>query len=237
MIHVTGDTHGDIGYFKPCAYCRDPGWGAEDKIIITGDFGFVMKGEENYPQEKEKLDYLASKPYEILFVDGNHEGFPSLMSYPEEIRYGAPVRRVRDNIFWLQRGCIYTIEGKTIFTMGGAASRDKALKMYEGKYFPEEIPTQEEHTRAWVNLYDHGLKVDYIITHTVPKTFVYELVGNYPSGYDDDVNLLRLLFEIYCEVEFKKWFFGHFHEDRAIQDAQIPGKPAVCCQDQVHTLE
>lgn len=37
MIYVTGDTHGDLGYFRPeYAYCRDPGWKAGDKVTSPG---------------------------------------------------------------------------------------------------------------------------------------------------------------------------------------------------------
>ena len=49
---------------------------------------------------------------------GNHEGFDYLLNYPEEERYSASVRRIRDNIFWLQRGFVYTIEGIRVFVMG-----------------------------------------------------------------------------------------------------------------------
>ena len=106
MIFIRGDTHGEEGQFTEQAMPGEAAWNAEDILLIAGDFGCVFQGEDRYMSERNKLNALAKKPYRILFVDGNHEGFPFLMAYPEEIQYGAPVRKIRDNIFWLQRGYI-----------------------------------------------------------------------------------------------------------------------------------
>ena len=106
MIYIRGDTHGEETQFSNASLMGEPNWNENDILIIAGDFGFVFQGEDRYLSERNKLNALAKKPYRILFVDGNHEGFPFLMAYPEEIQYGAPVRKIRENIFWLQRGYI-----------------------------------------------------------------------------------------------------------------------------------
>ena len=252
MVYVTGDTHGDLGYFlsqeeremlaernrkhvffSPESACRDPGWGKNDKVIVTGDFGFVMYGEEKNPLEGEKLDILAAKPYEILFVDGNHEGFPSLLQYPQEERYGGPVRKLRENIFWLRRGFVYTIEGKTFFTMGGAATPDfdKPNKMAVGKWFPEEIPTRAELDRGRETLMAAGKEVDYILTHTVPSRYLQWLLHRQPRWEDADFDLMDFLeWGVYRQVSFRKWFFGHFHLDREFYDNM------VACMNEVHKV-
>lgn len=191
-----------------------------------------MLGEEDHPLEKEKLDYLAEKPYELLFVDGNHEGFPSLQQYPEEWRYGAPVRRIRDNIFWLRRGCVYTIEGKTFFTLGGAATPDfdKPNKLAQGKWFPEEIPTREELDRGEEALAATQNRVDYIVTHTAPNRYIYRLIRKNPGCWDEDYVLTSFLEELYRKVRFEKWFFGHFHQDQEYYDGMC------ACMDAVHEV-
>lgn len=228
MIRIIGDTHGDMGCFTDAYMPGQSGWGAGDKLIITGDFGFVMRGEENDAAEKERLDTLARKPYEILFVDGNHEGFDYLEQYPEELRYGAPVRRIRDNIFWLQRGYIYTIEGKTFFCMGGAYSVDQASKRLEKKWFKQELPTPEEYHRAGESLKKAGMKVDYVLTHTAPKSLIKQLIDEEPDPHDAD--LTGTLDWIYYDVDFKKWFFGHFHEDRVLRERM------VACLKKLHEI-
>ena len=67
-------------------------------------------------------------PFSVLFVDGNHENFDLLNSYPVEIWKGGKVHRVKPNITHLMRGQVFEIEGKTIFTFGGATSIDRDFR-------------------------------------------------------------------------------------------------------------
>ena len=234
MIYVRGDTHGDFTYFTDEQMPGQSGWTSADKLIVTGDFGFVFSG---YRAERSKLDELARKPYEILFLDGNHENFDLLEKYPEEERYGAPVRRIRDNIFWLQRGYLYTIEEHTFFVMGGGYSIDKAWRLnYEKTYgdkiwFPQEMPSPEEYHRAIATLEGCGMKMDYILTHTAPRTIIPRVISKTPDPHEDELN--GFLDWIYHEAEFKAWYFGHFHMD--IMDMQINDQ-MVACFEKVHQI-
>lgn len=81
MINVTGDRHGEEARFSSKALPDQEEWTESDKLIVAGDFGFVFQGEKQYLSEKNKLDALAKKKYEILFVDGNHEGFDFLVVF------------------------------------------------------------------------------------------------------------------------------------------------------------
>lgn len=224
MIYILGDTHGDINVIEK-SISGISSLSADDVLLIPGEFGYVMFGEGTNEREKHKLDTISRFSFTILFVDGNHEGFPYLMQYPQEIRFGAPVRRIRDNIFWLQRGYIYTIQGKTFFTMGGAYSMDKARRLaYEEKYgvpiwFKEELPSDEEYRRAIRTLEEHNYQVDYILTHTAPASIIPRVIGAYPDHHDRE--LTGFLDWVYHEVNFKKWFFGHFHVDKVINEQMI----------------
>ena len=235
MIYIRGDTHGQIDQLSESVIFGERSWTQEDILIVTGDFGYVFMGEQNYTSEKNNLDMLARKPYTILFVDGNHEGFPFLKQYPEEIRYGAPVRRIRNNIFWLQRGYVYGIEGRTFFVMGGAYSVDRAFRRQyfertgEKIWFEEELPNSEEYNRGIANLNAYGRKVDYVITHTAPTSIVLQMTMSLPDVHE--VELTGFLDWVYHEVQFRKWFFGHFHMDQVINDTVI-----ACC-NQVHRLD
>jgi len=222
MIYIRGDTHGEECQFSEQAMPGESSWTADDILLIAGDFGFVFQGEDRYLSERNKLNGLAKKPYRILFVDGNHEGFPFLMAYPEEIQYGAPVRKIRENIFWLQRGYIYDIEGHSVFVMGGAHSMDKAFRMKyfevcgEKIWFEEELPSKDEFSRAIASLREHNMEVDYIVTHTAPRTIIPRIIHAAPDM--TDAELTGFLDWVYHEVKFKKWYFGHFHEDLEIND-------------------
>lgn len=232
---ITGDAHGEIGRFSPEVMPQQAQWSCKDKLIFAGDFGYVFLGEKRTPAEKNNLDALAQKPFEILFVDGNHEGFDALAEYPEVIRYGAPVRKIRDNIYWLQRGYIYNIDGKRIFVMGGAYSMDKAFRLdyyrISGQkiWFEQELPCSAEYQRAIENLKACNMEVDYVITHTAPISIACRLLRHRPDMHDSE--LTGFLDWVYHEVRFQKWFFGHFHEDTEIYP------DIIACYTAVHSLE
>ena len=62
MIRITGDTHGEESRFSDEYMPGQSSWSGEDKLIVTGDFGFVFRGEKNFLSEKNKLNALAAKP-------------------------------------------------------------------------------------------------------------------------------------------------------------------------------
>ena len=164
MIYITGDTHGDPNRFL-CSR-EEKTWTQEDTVIICGDFGFLF---ENNESENAFLDALEARPYTVAFIDGNHENFPAIFSYPEEQWNGGRVQRIRRNILHLMRGQIYSIEGKKIFTFGGGYSRDRMRRKLNVSFWNEELPSSEEYHEAVRNLREHGNRVDIVLTHTGPK--------------------------------------------------------------------
>ena len=80
-IYITGDTHGEFQRFTTRNFSQLKGMNRDDYIIITGDFGGVWAGEQ---VDRHDLDLLEDKPFTTLFVDGNHENFDLLNTYPEQ---------------------------------------------------------------------------------------------------------------------------------------------------------
>lgn len=210
MIYITGDTHGDIGRFNDLNMQGESSWTKDDYLIICGDFGFIFY---NNNEEKLKLDELEKKPYTILWADGNHENFKALNDYPTEIWHGGKVHRIRKNILHLMRGQIFDIEDKSFFIMGGAYSIDRYMRTKDLSYWEEEIPTDAEYKETTKNLTACNKEMDYIITHTAPREIVRRM-GYYPDVHD--MELTGYLEWIMYECKYKHWFFGHWHEDRAI---------------------
>ena len=209
MIYVTGDTHGDIIRFIE-NNMEDSDWTQDDFLIICGDFGFVFLDSE---QERQKLDYLETKPYTICFCDGNHENFSKLFSYPQEEWNGGKVNRIRNNVFHLMRGQVFLIDGKKIFTMGGAYSIDRYMRTLNKSYWEEELPNNGEYREAIQNLKEHNNSVDVIITHTAPREIIRRM-GKYPDVHD--MELTGFLEWVMYEVKFDHWYFGHWHMDKVI---------------------
>lgn len=73
-IYITGDTHADFRRFGSNYFD-----GKECCVIVCGDFGGIWDGSN---REKYWLDWLEKKKFTLLFVDGNHENFDMLNSFP-----------------------------------------------------------------------------------------------------------------------------------------------------------
>lgn len=213
MIRITGDPHGDISRFYELYYNHGEGhWTKDDILIFCGDWGFLFL---NNKTENSFLDDLSSRPYTICFVDGNHENFDAINTYPIIEWNGGKAHQIRKNIFHLMRGQVFEIDGKTFFTMGGAYSIDKGSRTPGYSWWPDELPTDADYKEATSNLQKYGMKVDYIITHTLPREMILRL-GKYPDAHD--MELTGFLEWIMYEVDFKHWYCGHWHDDKELND-------------------
>ena len=124
MIYITGDCHADFRKFNIESFPEQKDMTKEEYVIICGDFGGVWLRNEESEQEKWWMDWLEAKPYTTLFVDGNHENFDRLYSYPVEDWKGGSVHKIRPSVIHLMRGQVFEIDEKKIFTFGGASSHD-----------------------------------------------------------------------------------------------------------------
>jgi hypothetical protein len=118
-IYITGDTHGNNDLNK--IYKTQPHLNSDDYMIILGDFGICW---DNSYHDRNIKEFRRSLPCQVLFLDGNHENYTLLNSYPVTEKFGGKVHEIDKNIFHLMRGQVYEINGKSFFTMGDAASRD-----------------------------------------------------------------------------------------------------------------
>lgn len=215
MIYVTGDTHGLEDFHKLHIFAGEhPNLTKEDYVIVAGDFGGVWSEDTLFI----KLRYYTELPFTVLFVDGNHENFDLLNSYPVEIWNGGKVHKIKPDIIHLMRGQIYKIDGKTIFTFGGATSIDRVFRTEGRSWWRQEVPTFEELDEGIANLHRHGNKVDYIITHSCSdRAMMYPQIRKVASKKSDCPEV-QMLSYIEDNAMFKHWFFGHFHVDAVLSD-------------------
>lgn len=96
----------------------------DDFVITCGDFGGVQEKDEESSRGNWWLNWLEEKSYTTLFVDGNYENFDRLYSYPVEEWHGGKVYKIRNSVIHLMCGQVFEIDGKKIFTIGGARSHD-----------------------------------------------------------------------------------------------------------------
>ena len=206
-IFVCGDIHSTLDINKLDQFIERDDLTEKDYLIICGDTGICGFSKE---QETATREYLRKLPMTILFADGNHEQFDALNSYSIDEWNGGKVHIIEPGIIHLMRGQVYHIDGKRFFVFGGAYSNDRAYRDLGISWFEEEIPSQEEYEEAWKNLEACDYEVDYIISHTGPYEVITEL------GYecnDEALEQVRFFQQVADCVDFKDWYFGHFHED------------------------
>lgn len=233
-IWITGDCHGNFSRFtrkqreklniKP-----------DDYVIICGDVGLLWADDKEF---QYNLKFFETVPFTILFVAGNHDNYNMIEQYPLSNWHGGKVRQIiQDKVIYLERGQVYNIEGKSFFCLGGASSHDiedgildrnadnfrgrlKTLKRLKKKHYrilneswwSQELPTEEELISALEVLQNVDDKVDYIITHCCSSR-VEELLG-----HKDHDRLTGFFNYIDAFVDFKHWYFGHYHQDCVMSD-------------------
>lgn len=215
MIYITGDTHGNHDFGKLIRFAdAHPELTKQDFLIIAGDFGAVWS-----PGTFEsRLRTYQALPFTVLFVDGNHENFDMLNSYPEVMWNGGKVHFIKPDIIHLMRGQVFKIEGKTIFTFGGGTSIDKGMRIEGISWWPQELPTYEELDEGFANLKRYGNKVDYIITHSCGQRALMYPQFRIAAGNKIACPESHILSNFEDIVDFKHWYFGHFHIDARLSD-------------------
>ena len=215
-VFVTGDTHGTLDLYEVISFFegKEGDFSKDDHLIVCGDTGIC-----GFSSEEEKRTRAAFRrlPVTTLFIDGNHEKFDDLNSYDVDIWNGGKVHFIENNIIHLMRGQVYDLDGISLFTFGGASSTDKEYRSEGLDWFPEEIPNDEEFEEGLENLEAHGYKVDYIITHTAPFDVAAAL--GFGEFSDEEARIRKYFQRIADEVDFKAWYFGHFHVDEEVDDA------------------
>lgn len=212
MIYKTGDVHCpiDVSKLNTTNFPDQKFLTKSDYLIVAGDMGLVWN---NGNEEKYWRKWFSYKNFTTLFVDGNHENHDLLESFPVIEQFDGKVRVIEENVYQLMRGEVYTIDGKTIFTMGGATSIDKIHRVEGKSWWAKEIPSDEEFENGLANLERVNYNVDYIFTHCAPDSILAQVADWYQR--DKLTNYLEV---IKTSTTFKKWYFGHYHLDRQYED-------------------
>lgn len=215
MIYITGDTHipFDIGKLSTKLFPEQKEMTKSDYVIICGDFGGVW---DRSNEEKYWIKWLKSKNFTTLFIDGNHENFDMLYKLPTIEFGGGIVHKVVDGIYHLIRGEAYNIDGKKFFVFGGASSHDKEYRIEGKNWWKDELPSEQEYINAEHNLKKNAFSFDCVITHSAPTSIQNEIAPTYEIN-----ELTEFLEKIKNSVVCKKWFFGHYHQDKSVDERHI----------------
>lgn len=212
-IFITGDTHGSFSRFSSQNFSEGKNLNRNDYVIICGDFGGIWDTDEHNLSEKYWLDWLNAKPWTTLFVDGNHENFTRLNSFPQVEFCGGFAHQIRPHIYHLMRGEIFEIDNCTILAFGGAPSHDKEFRIKDISWWEDEVPTAADFDNAKKNLALYNNKVDFIVTHEAQASAFYEmaLYGKIPPSQYLPNETSKQIQDLISNVEYKQHYFGHHH--------------------------
>ena len=236
MVFVTGDCHAKFNKFSVENFPEQKEMTRDDIVIVCGDFGLWNDNNE----ERYWFEWLSEKNFTVAFVDGNHENFDRLYSdeFPIVDFHGGKAHKIRDNIYHLMRGYIFEFDGKKFFCFGGASSHDisdgildradfnsdeefvatvkdwdkrwRMFRINHLSWWKQELPTEDELAFGLQTLTKNGNKVNYIISHCCPQE-----VASLCGFHEPDV-LTQWFNMVSHTVQFDKWYFGHYHDNRKI---------------------
>lgn len=187
-IIVAGDVHAEWGVLNAMIARQKP-----DILLQCGDFGW-------WPKDKLYPIKIKNGNCEIYWCDGNHEDHASLAKLKTTL--------VKPNVRYMPRASVLPLpDGRNVLFMGGAFSIDWRRRIDRFNWFrEEELINQRD-----LDLLDYiDRKIDIVVSHTCPKTFMdqKDLFYSYrmiePCNYALDIVLEKFKPDL--------WYFGHFHK-------------------------
>ena len=154
--------------------------------------------------------------FNLYFIDGNHERFPSLNALEEDENH---MGYISEHIRHLKRGRTYNIEIEYNVQKQKQDSIDKFRRVEGLSWWKDEAIIDEDIARVEPGYYD------YILTHCCPshifneyKAYLCTLTNIQDSDNPDWHISENKLEQIYQFIDFGKWCFAHYHQDIHLDD-------------------
>jgi predicted phosphodiesterase len=166
MILLLGDIHGDFTILQDAIRKAEQVGAAA--VVQVGDFG-LFRGNGAY-DGFHRVTKDAKVP--VYFIEGNHDDCLRWVQHNE-------VHRIWNDreLYYIPRGTVMELDGRTMAFMGGAASIDKDYRLRYGMHWDEnELLTQEQIDTLLKNA--EGKKIDMFITHCPPDSVITEHFDN-----------------------------------------------------------
>lgn len=221
MIYITGDTHGQFERVE--AFSKRFQTKREDILIILGDAGINFSGGM---RDNWKKQFLEALPLTFFSIHGNHEQRPGTIdAYKEMIWHGGIVYYEEEypHLLFAKDGQVFDLDGKKTIAIGGAYSIDKQMRLAYGYgWWPDEQPSAEIKMDVEQQLDNMDWKVDVVLSHTTPLK--YEPVEVFLPGINQskvDKSTEIWLDRIEDNLNYRKWYCGHYHTDKKIDRIEI----------------
>lgn len=207
MIFIAGDVG---GYEDLARLFTVKDLTKDDYVVVVGKFRFIEEDSMS-----GMLDMISGKiNYTLLLVTDSLDSNPD--KYPTVLMFDDNVRKIRDNIFQLLNGRIYTIDGRRVFTFGSLPFlmyTDNGVKNNPDK----NAIFHDDMNRGIANILRKNDVVDLVLTHECP-TFAAQVketsddrpvfsIPNEIKSYFDHISRF---------LSYGHWYCGRYHADITI---------------------
>lgn len=212
MILLLGDIHGNAGILRQALDIAKQS--SAVAIIQLGDFG-MFRDTELWFRENTRDAHIP-----IYFIDGNHDDCSRWVKLDK-------VTRIWDDreLYYIPRGTVMELDGRTIAFMGGASSIDKKMRLENNMHWDtnENIaPTQVE--RLYRNVL--GRKIDMFLTHCPPHSVIEKnfdplnklWFGVGVDWIDSNQNIIE---DAWDKLNYPIVYSGHMHKRVVGNDYRI----------------
>lgn len=218
MIYVTGDLHGEFSdLINFSNSIKGKALNKQDYVIVLGDFGLWPETVNQIKKLSEILNFT------LLFLEGNHEDYRLLESFPKKTLFGGTVRDVY-GVYQLCRSEIFLIPTATekikIAVCGGGDSRDKLQRIEGIDWFPAEKISEYDVNALIEKVKKHKMEVDFFISHSMSAAVLnewnYELSQNsfFGKSHIKITESDYRIRDIITKLKAKEYLSAHEHFDR-----------------------
>jgi predicted phosphodiesterase len=160
MILLLGDIHGQCGILKKALDISKQSNAIA--IIQLGDFGMFPDNEDWFRKNIED----AHIP--IYFIDGNHDDCSRWVQYDS-------IHKIWNDreLYYVPRGTVIELDGRTIAFVGGASSIDKKMRLENNMHWDNNENIGDDHINRLLKNAD-GKTIDMLLTHCPPHSVIQE---------------------------------------------------------------
>lgn len=217
---LTGDTHGDVLLRLKNIRKNINSSPNNTGVIILGDAGYNF-----WLDDRDKLHKRDTLGYQVYCVRGNHEARPEslgyIKEYDDEVKNDIYIDPINKNIHYFIDGLVYDLKGYKTLILGGAYSIDKFYRLERNApWFENEQLSADERTEIFNRI--KGKDFDIILSHTCPYDWSpFDLFLSFINQDAVDKSMEFWLDMVKDNVNWKYWFFGHYHADRLVRPGVV----------------
>jgi 3-oxoacid CoA-transferase subunit A len=218
-IYLLGDMHGD--WRKITYLCKN--LTKNDIVIQLGDHGVNYYGtgqDDNLKKKIAKLDCT------FIFLRGNHDRNHSQFkgySFTDFDKGGIKGKfyingKYPNQLFTPMYGMMEIKDNKMLF-LCGSYSVDKWYRIHNGWNWFEDEQLSENEKLEVLEILESQNDFDYVLSHTCP--YKYRPTHLFLDSIDQstvDNSMEHFLQDVESQINYRKWFFGHFHNTEKCWD-------------------